>query len=69
MNNVDLIQNNKINLAIALITGIGAITGVLVYLERKKHSAVQKEILDLEKSIKELQLSQLKNGKSNGSQS
>lgn len=69
MDKVDLLQNNKINLAIALITGIGAITGVLVYLENKKHSALQKEILDLDKSIKELQLRQLKNGKSNEPQS
>ena len=67
MNRVDILQNNKINLAIALITGIGAITGVLLYLEQKKHSTIQKEIMDLDKNIKELQLRQLKNGKSNAS--
>ena len=67
MNKVDILQNNKINLAIALITGIGAITGILLYLEQKKHSAIQKEIMDLDKNIKELQLRQLKNGKSNAS--
>jgi hypothetical protein len=63
MDKVDLLQNNRINLAIALITGIGAITGVLLYLEQKKHSTIQKEIMDLDKNIKELQLRQLKNGK------
>jgi hypothetical protein len=67
MDKVDLLQNNRINLAIALITGIGAITGILLYLEQKKHSAIQKEIMDLDKNIKELQLRQLKNGKSNAS--
>jgi len=67
MDKVDLLQNNRINLAIALITGIGAITGVLLYLEQKKHSTIQKEIMDLGKNIKELQLRQLKNGKSNAS--
>jgi hypothetical protein len=67
MDKVDLLQNNRINLAIALITGIGAITGVLLYLEQKKHSTIQKEIMDLDKNIKELQLRQLKNGKSNAS--
>jgi pyruvate/2-oxoglutarate dehydrogenase complex dihydrolipoamide acyltransferase (E2) component len=67
MDKVDILQNNRINLAIALITGIGAITGVLLYLEQKKHSTIQKEIMDLDKNIKELQLRQLKNGKSNAS--
>ena len=67
MNKVDLLQNNKINLAIALITGIGAITGVLLYIEKKKNSEIEKEILALDKNIKELQLRNLKNGKSNAS--
>jgi hypothetical protein len=67
MNRVDILQNNKINLAIALITGIGAITGVLLYIEKKKNSEIEKEILALDKNIKELQLRNLKNGKSNAS--
>jgi hypothetical protein len=67
MDKVDILQNNKINLAIALITGIGAITGILLYIEKKKNSEIEKEILALDKDIKELQLRQLKNGKSNAS--
>jgi hypothetical protein len=67
MNRVDILQNNKINLAIALITGIGAITGILLYIEKKKNSEIEKEILALDKDIKELQLRNLKNGKSNAS--
>ena len=67
MNKVDILQNNKINLAIALITGIGAITGILLYIEKKKNSEIEKEILALDKDIKELQLRNLKNGKSNAS--
>ena len=68
MDKVDLLQNNRINLAIALITGIGAITGVLIYIERKRQSVIQEEILKLDKSIKELQLSRLKNGKTDVAQ-
>jgi hypothetical protein len=68
MDKVDLLQNNRINLAIALITGIGAITGVLIYIERKRQSVIQEEILKLDKSIKELQLNRLKNGKTNVAQ-
>ena len=68
MDKVDLLQNNRINLAIALITGIGAITGVLIYIERKRQSVIQEEILKLDKSIKELQLSRLKNGKTDVSE-
>jgi pyruvate/2-oxoglutarate dehydrogenase complex dihydrolipoamide acyltransferase (E2) component len=63
MRNVDILQNNRINLAIALLTGVSAMVGVMVYLERKKHNQIQSEIFALEKRIKELQLHELKNGK------
>jgi hypothetical protein len=63
MTKTDLIQNNKITLIVAIVTGLSALTGIMLYFDRKKHSKVQHEIDQLDKSIKELQLNKLKNGK------
>jgi hypothetical protein len=63
MTKTDLIQNNKITVIVALITGLSALTGLLIYYDKKKYTKVQHEIDLLDKSIKELQLDKLKNGK------
>jgi uncharacterized membrane protein (DUF106 family) len=61
MTKTDIVQNNKITLIIAVLTGLSAITGFLLYLDNKKNSKIQNEIDQLDKSIKELQLQKLKN--------
>jgi len=63
MTKTDIIQNNKITLMVAIITGLSALTGILIYYDKKKYSKVQHEINELDKNIKELQLNKLKNGK------
>jgi uncharacterized membrane protein (DUF106 family) len=61
MNKIDIAQNNRITMIVAVLTGLSAITGFLLYIDKKKHSKVQHEIDQLDKSIKELQLNKLKN--------
>lgn len=59
----DLTQNKKIQFVISAIVALGALTGVLLYFDRKKHMKIQVEISALDKEIKALQLQKLKNGK------
>jgi predicted negative regulator of RcsB-dependent stress response len=61
MTKTDIAQNNKITLIVAVLTGLSALTGFLLYLDKKQHSKVQHEIDQLDKSIKELQLNKLRN--------
>jgi len=60
---IDLLQESKIKWIIAGLGALGGIVALLVYLDQKKHNAVQKEIFELDKEIKMLQLEKLKNGK------
>jgi hypothetical protein len=61
--NIDLLQEKRIqNLATWMIV-IGGVVGILVYLNQRKHNQVEKELFELDKEIKTLQLSKLKNGK------
>jgi hypothetical protein len=61
--NIDLLQERRIqNLATWMIV-IGGVVGILVYLNQRKHNQVEKELFELDKEIKTLQLSKLKNGK------
>ena len=60
---VDITQNKQIQFAISAIVALGALTGIVLYFDRKKHMKLQGEIALLDKGIKELQLSKLKNGK------
>jgi hypothetical protein len=60
--NIDLLQERRIqNLATWMIV-IGGVVGVLVYLNQRKHNQVERELFALDKEIKTLQLSKLKNG-------
>lgn len=61
---IDLLQEKKLKWIIAGIGALGGIVALLVYLDQKKHNVVQKEIFDLDREIKMLQLQRLKNGKS-----
>lgn len=57
------LNKDRVAIVVALITGLSALTGILLYFERKRHSKIQSDILELDKNIKEIQLSHLKNGK------
>jgi len=59
---VDLLQESKIKWLIAGLGALGGIVALLVYLDQKKHNSVEKEIFELDKEIKLLQLRKLKNG-------
>jgi hypothetical protein len=60
--NIDLLQEKKIQSLATWMIIIGGVVGVLVYLNQKKHNDVEKELFELDKEIKTLQLSKLKNG-------
>jgi hypothetical protein len=63
---IDLLQESKIKWLVGGLAALGGIVAVLVYLDQKKHNDVEKEIFELDKEIKLLQLQKLKNGKSSG---
>lgn len=59
MNLIDLRQQKTINIITAVVGLLTVAVGVLAYMESKKHRKIQKEILDLDKQIKVLELSKL----------
>lgn len=61
--NIDLLQENKIQTLATWMIVIGGVVGILVYVNQRKHNEVEKELFALDKEIKTLQLSKLKNGK------
>jgi hypothetical protein len=60
--NIDLLQEQKIQKLATWMIVIGGVVGVLVYLNQRKHNQVERELFSLDKEIKTLQLSKLKNG-------
>ena len=59
---INILQEKKLKWIIAGLGALGGIVAMLVYLDQKKHNKVQKELFELDKEIKILQLSKLKNG-------
>jgi hypothetical protein len=55
-----LTKPQKINVAVAIVSGLGALVGVAVYFEGKRTRQLQAEVLSLDKEIKEIQLKQIK---------
>jgi hypothetical protein len=60
---IDLLQEKKIKWLFAGLTALGGLVGILLWLDQKKHNKVQREIFELDKQIKSLELERLKNGK------
>ena len=60
---VDILQDKKIKTVVAIVIALGSLTVFLAYLEERKHSKIKRELLELDRSIKELQLTKLQNGK------
>lgn len=49
----------QINTAIAVISGISALFGIHVYLQRKNERKLESDILQLDRNIKLIQLTKL----------
>jgi hypothetical protein len=62
MNPLDLLQDRKINWLIAGFAILGSIVAVVAYIDQKKHNDLQKEVIELYKELKRLQLEKIKNG-------
>jgi len=62
MNTFDLLQEKKIGWLITSFAVLGTLVAVATYLNQKKHNQVERELFDLEKQIKSLELKKLKNG-------
>ena len=58
---IDIKQTKAIEWVIGGLAALGGLTAFIVYLENKKHKKLELEILNLDKSIKELQLYKMKN--------
>jgi uncharacterized membrane protein YpjA len=63
MDTWDILQEKKIGWLIASFAILGSIVGVVAYMDQKKHNKVERDIFELDKEIKLLQLEKLKNGK------
>lgn len=59
---IDIIQDKQIKNVIAIVIALGSLTVFLAYIEERKHSKIKRELLELDRSIKELQLTKLQNG-------
>lgn len=53
------LKPSQINTAIAIISGVSALFGIHVYLQRKHERQLESDILELDKNIKQLQLKKL----------
>ena len=63
MNTFDLLQEKKIGWLITAFAVLGTVVGVIAYMDQKQHNRLQKELIDLDKEIKKIQLDKLKIGK------
>jgi hypothetical protein len=59
---VDLLQEKKIRFLIGALTAVGGLVALFAFLNQKKHNAVERELFELDKRIKMLQLKKLQNG-------
>jgi hypothetical protein len=62
MNPLDLLQDRKINWLIAGFAILGSVVAVVAYIDQKKHNHLQKEVIELDRELKRLQLEKIKNG-------
>lgn len=62
MNAFDLLQEKKIGWLIGAFAVLGTVVAVVAYIDQKKHNQLQKEVIELDKELKRLQLDKIKNG-------
>ena len=63
---VDLIQEKQIRLLFYLVATMGAVTTLALYFQNRKTRDEKKELLDMEKELKTLQLEKLRAEKKRG---
>jgi hypothetical protein len=59
---IDILQEKKIRFLVGALTAIGGLVALFAFLNQKKHNAVERELFELDKRIKMLQLKKLQNG-------
>ena len=59
----DKLQSKQIRLLFGLVAFLGGASTLLLYFQRRKNSKEEKELLALDKELKELQLRKLKSQK------
>ena len=59
---IDILQEKKITFLISALAAIGGLVALFAYLNQKKHNAVERELFELDKQIKTLQLLKMQNG-------
>lgn len=62
MNAFDLLQEKKIGWLIGAFAVLGTVVAVIAYIDQKKHNQLQKEVIELDKELKRIQLEKIKNG-------
>lgn len=62
MNTFDLLQEKKIGWLMGAFAVLGSIVALAAYINQKKHNQVEKELFEMDKEIKRLQLEKMKNG-------
>jgi hypothetical protein len=61
---IDSKQEKRLNFLFGLIAALSGIAAIMIYIDNRRHSRVQEEILSLDKELKELQIREIKNGNS-----
>lgn len=62
MNTFDLLQEKKIGWLMGAFAVLGSIVALAAYINQKKHNQVERELFEMDKEIKRLQLEKMKNG-------
>ena len=60
---VDSKQEKRLNLLFGLIAALSGIAAIMIYIDNRRHSKQQEEILELDRELKALQIAKIKNGK------
>ena len=66
MLDINIKQNQKIGLMFGLLAALAASLGIVVYIQKLKHNKSQKELNEIDRELKQLQLAQLKRNNGNG---
>ena len=61
---IDGKQEKRLNFLFGLIAALSGIAAIMIFVDNRRHSKVQEEILDLDKELKLLQIREIKNGNS-----
>jgi uncharacterized protein YjfI (DUF2170 family) len=61
---IDGKQEKRLNFLFGLIAALSGIAAIMIFVDNRRHSKVQEEILDLDKELKLLQIKEIKNGNS-----